>query len=101
MAVVRKVVLQLFPDVLNGSICRMEDAQAQPLHVFHKAQEMGAAEVCRAVGTKASVTWDHLGPPAPTHGPLLSGIPGSQFLTSLPSPGNQYSQKTLGVASQI
>lgn len=61
MAVVWKAILQLFPDVLNGSIGRMEDAQAQPLHVFHQAQEIGAGEVCRAVGTKASVIWDHRG----------------------------------------
>lgn len=91
MAVVRKVLLQFFLDVLNGSIGRMEDAQAQPLHVFHQTQESGAGKVCRAVGTKASVTWDHRGPPSPTNGPLLLGMPGSQFLTSLPSPGNQYS----------
>lgn len=76
MAVVRKVFLQSFPDVLNGPVGRVEDAQAQPLHVFHQAQEIGAGEVCRGVATQASVTWDPRGPPAPTNGPLLLRMPG-------------------------
>jgi hypothetical protein len=38
--------------VFSGSVGRMEDAQAQPLHKFHQVQEIGAGKVCRAVGTK-------------------------------------------------